>query len=517
MRKAIYINCWTDPWLKVASEIRDKHGIEPGFWIGYQEEQKEKEVRALFPNAIYQSDLDAWCGRFPAEIENHYSEEYLDADFINSNSKYELIALKMLDRVDPTQHTFSFPERQRHVRNLFRKWMYCLEYVKPEFVVTPMVPHRVYDYTLYVVCKYLNVPFVFFNHTPFDGRCIVMREYYSIGEMFKEDYLANERVCVDDLQIEDDVQNAFEKNKKDYRVARPIYMIKNEEVDRKWNSTMKIFMHVARRFVLVRRNLFGKNGRLRNWVWGPYYKQNEKTPMEASYNTLPAYLSHQISGLRYIKKLKKHYERLTVKPNYSEKYVILFLHYQPEATTCPIGNIFVDQELCVDMLLKHLPEDYYVYIKEHPSQFYANSEGQLGRMKETYNDLANKPRVKMMSTREVSFDLIEHCSALATVSGTVGWEGIVRGKPVIAFGMTWYENYDKGCLRVSDNASAERIKSFIDNYIYDEYAMQAYLASVSKNTIKAYFYKAVHKDRQLVTETECIENLAAAIMAQLAI
>ena len=517
MRKAIYINCWTDPWLKVAGEIRDKHGIEPGFWIGYQEEQKEKEVRTLFPNAIYQSDLDAWCGRFPAEIESHYSEEYLDADFINSNSKYELLALKMLDRVDPTQHTFSFPERQRHVRNLFRKWIYCLELVKPEFVVTPMVPHRVYDYTLYVVCRYMNVPFVFFNHTPFDGRCIVMREYYSIGEMFKEDYLANERVCVDDLQIDEDILNAFEKNKKDYRTARPAYMVKNEAVDKNWNSTLKILKHTAGRFISVRKNLFGKEGRLRNWTWGPYYKQDEKTLMEKSHNTLQAYLKHQIWGLHYIKELKSHYKTLTVKPNYNEKYVILFLHYQPEATTCPIGNIFVDQELCVDMLLKYLPDDYYVYVKEHPSQFYANSEGQLGRLKEFYDDLAMKTRVKLMDTTEVSFDLIEHSQAIATVSGTVGWEGIVRGKPVFVFGMTWYENYDKGCLRVTDGVSAVQMKKFMDDYTYDEHALQAYLASVSKNTIKAYFYKAVHKDKQLVKESECVENLSTAVMSQIGI
>jgi capsule polysaccharide export protein KpsC/LpsZ len=249
-------------------------------------------------------------------------------------------------------------------------------------------------------------------------------------------------------------------------------------------------------------------------VWGPYYKQDEKTLMENSYNTLPAYLRHNVGGLHYIKELKRHYESLTVKPDYKEKYVVLFLHYQPEATTCPIGNIFVDQELCVDMLLKHLPEEYNVYIKEHPSQFYANSEGQLGRIKETYYDLVKKPRVRLMSTSEVSFDLIEHSEAVATVSGTVGWESIVRGKPTIIFGMTWYENYDKGCLRVTDDASASRMMSFINNYSYDENALRAYLASVSQNTIKAYFYKAVHKDKMLVSEAECIDNLSTAIMSQ---
>lgn len=516
MKKAIYINCWTDPWLKVAEKIKVQYGIEPGYWIGYYEEQKESLVKNTFKDVIYQNDSDAWCGRFPQQIEANYSDEYLDINFIRDNSQYELLALKMLDRVDPTQHSFSFPERQRHVRNLFRKWMCCLDMIDPVFVVTPMVPHRIYDYVLYVLCKYKHIPFIFFNHTPFDGRCIVLQDYYSIGSLFKQDYLNNLNGDSEKTDVQKDVLEAFERNKKNYLEARPAYMLKNEEVDKDWNTTIKILKHTAGRFVSVRNDLWGKDGRLRNWVRGPYYKQNENIPMENSHNTLPAYLRHSIKGLRYIKELKKHYETLTVKPNYNEKYVILFLHYQPEATTCPIGNIFVDQQLCVDTLLKNLPKDCYVYIKEHPSQFYANSEGQLGRLKELYDDLEKNPRVKLMSTNEISFDLIEHSIAIATVSGTVGWEGIVRGKPAIVFGMTWYENYDRGCLRVTDDASASRIESFINNYRYDEKAIMAYLSSVSKNTVKAYFYKAVHKDKQLVTENECVNNLSAAIMVNLA-
>jgi len=151
MKKAIYINCWTDPWVKVAEQIKDRFGIEPGYWVGYHEEQKEGLINETFPDTIYHSDLDAWCGRFPKLIESHFEEMGLSIDFLRDNSQSELLAMKMLDRLDPNQHCFSFSERQRHVRNLFRKWLYCLEIIKPEFVVTPMVPHRIYDYTLVVM------------------------------------------------------------------------------------------------------------------------------------------------------------------------------------------------------------------------------------------------------------------------------------------------------------------------------------------------------------------------------
>lgn len=513
MKKAIYINCWSDPWVKVAEQIKEEYGVEPGYWIGYQEELKEKEITDKFKDVIYHNDYDAWCGRFPKQIEDHFEEVQLDIDFIRKNHEYELMAIKMSDRVDPTLHYFSFPERQRHVRNLFRKWFYCLRVVNPEFVVTPVSPHRVYDYALLVVCRYLNIPFVFFDHTPFSGRCIVLDDYYSIGDLFVEDY---KKYLQDDdvmTKVHTDILESFEKNKRDYHEARPDYMVMNEAADKNWNSTYKILRHTLRRLIRERRNLWGENGRLKNWVYGPYYKENENTPIEQSHNTLKSYLNANIKGTKYIKVLKKHYESLTVKPNYNEKYVVLFLHYQPEATTCPIGNIFVDQELCVDTLLKNLPDDYKVYIKEHPSQFYANSEGQMGRIIQTYYDLAKKPRVKLMSTAVVSFDLIENCQALATVSGTVGWEGVVRRKPVIAFGMTWFENYYNGVLRVFDDTSASKISDFIYHYCYDEHSLMAYLASVSKNTVATYFYKAVYKEKHLASEQQCINNLVEAVIS----
>lgn len=513
-KKAIYINCWYDPWIKVAETIQDKYGIKPAYWVGYQEEQKEDLIRDSFNDVIYHSDHDAWCGRFPEQIESHYSDYCIDIDFLREISQYELIALKMMDRVDPTLHTFSFPERQRHIRNLFRKWMCCLDIVKPEFVVTPVAPHRVYDFALYVVCRYHKIPFVIFDHTPFDGRCILLNDFYSIDSLFKEDYIKYLNKKNLSVEVEEDILKSFENNKKDYNEARPWYEKELRAIDKDWDSTFKIIRNTLRRLISVRHKLWGKDGRLKNWVYGPYYKQNTNTSMENSYNTLPAYLSHAIKGLHYVKELKRTYESLTVKPNYNEKYVILFLHYQPEATTCPIGNIFVDQELCVDVLLNHLPKEYNVYIKEHPGQFYANSEGQLGRINGFYYDVSKKPRVKLMSTNVVSFDLMEHCQAIVTVSGTVGWEGIVRRKPIIAFGMTWYENYDKGVLRITDEKSAEYIYSFIKSYKYDEHSLMAYLASVSKNTIKAYFYKAVHKDKQLSSEEECVENLTKAIMSR---
>ena len=117
-----------------------------------------------------------------------------------------------------------------------------------------------------------------------------------------------------------------------------------------------------------------------------------------------------------------------------------------------------------------------------------------------------------MSTNESSFDLIANCKAIGTVCGTVGWESIVRGKPVILFGISWYENDDKGVLRITDEASAKKMKGFIEDYKYDEHALLAYLEAVGKNTKLAYYYKAFYKDQLNITEEECVNNMVTSIV-----
>ena len=122
-------------------------------------------------------------------------------------------------------------------------------------------------------------------------------------------------------------------------------------------------------------------------------------------------------------------------PTHMAGLQVFFLHYQPEQTTCPCGDIFVDQKLCVELLLKHLPLNYKIYIKEHPSQFNRYLIGHSSRMSDLYNDLVKNERVKLISTDVDSFELIKHTKAVSTITGTVGWEAMVRQKPVIAFGL----------------------------------------------------------------------------------
>ncbi len=510
-KNIIYINCFSDPWIKVAKTLQEKHGYEPVYWVGYQEDGSRKMVAETFPNAVFQEDMEAWRGVFPEPIVEKAKESYVNIDFLREYASNEEQALKMLDRLDVDRYRFNFMERQRHVRNFFRSWTACIELLKPDMVITPMLPHRVYDYCLWMVCKFYNIPFLTFNHTRFPGRYMLLDDFYTIGDLYKKDYHEALGKNIDEMVLPVDVRDCFEKNKLDYATAAPAYMVTHDKINKLWDSPFKVYKHAVARLFRERKNLFGEKGLLKNYI-SLYYKEGKDIRIENSKYPLNVYFKDTISNIKYKKRLLGYYEARTVKPDYSEPYVVYFLHYQPEATTSPTGDIFVDQNLCIDILLKYLPKEYKVYVKEHPHQFLAHQEGHTGRMTFQYDDLLRNPRVKLISTKESSFDLIANCKAIGTVCGTVGWESIVRGKPVILFGLSWYENYDKGVLRVIDEDSVKGIKEFIEGYKYDEHALLAYLEAVGKNTKLAYYYKATQKNTIGISEQQCLDNMVNSIV-----
>jgi len=413
----------------------------------------------------------------------------------------------MMDRLDPDQSSFNFMERQRHYRNLIKRWSAVIDKLDVKMVISTISPHRIYDYALYNLCKYRKITYIILEHTAFEGRFLIENDIFSIGDKFIEDYkrLENEKNCY--YTIPDDIRNKFERVKGDYNDAAPSWMKTESKNEKKTSNVVKLaFEYIKRKSI---RNIFGKDGLL-DVGTDKYYKKKNFTLENSHFNSLQ-FFNLKRRTIKIVDELKSYYESLTVSPNYNDKYVIVFLHYQPEDTTCPCGDIFVNQNLCIEVLLKHLPEDCFVYVKEHPHQFLHHRQGSSCRTKEFYSDLIKNKRVKLIPTNINSFELIDHSLAITTITGTVGWESVVRQKPVILFGISWLENY-KGVLRIKDEKSAAKIWDFIKDYRYDEHSLHAYLSAVGRNTYQAYYYMATYKNEIGISEQQCVNNITNAIV-----
>ena len=143
-------------------------------------------------------------------------------------------------------------------------------------------------------------------------------------------------------------------------------------------------------------------------------------------------------GNRKKRVMFERYVRAGERVDLSRPFVYVPLHFQPERTTSSLGGVFADQYLLVDLVARSLPEGWSVYVKEHPSQFYPHFAGERSRHADLYGELAAIPRVKLASLAVSTFDLIDNSKAVATVTGTAGWEAVVRGRPALVVGSPWY-------------------------------------------------------------------------------
>jgi hypothetical protein len=511
--RIIYNTCLADPWLKVAQKLKQEHGWEPVYWNGYTDDDSDKLVAEVFPNCIYHPYFDGWKGVFPVEIEEGYLDAHIAIDFLKNYSSFELQAIKMMDRMDTDRYSFNFMERQRHYRRLLKYCMSLINICKPDVVICDTVPHRLHDFVLLLLCQFYKIKYIAFRSTNFFGYILPVTRDLEFDSNIDFEYIKilNSNLKSNDIfaKLNDNIKSRYLSIIKQDNDAIPYYMKDNIIQELKSSS----FLSLSFKFIT---DLFKKeNGyfnRKKYIIKGfpTYYKKRSKS-IEGSKYSLMDYVILKLKTNSYKKKLKKYYQSKTTIPDLNLDYLFFSLHYQPEMTTSPCGDIFVDQLLCIESLLKYLPKNYLIYVKEHPMQFYSHREGHTSRIKEFYNDLIESPRVKLVPLNFNTFELIKNAEAVSTVSGTTGWEAMVLGKPVISFGLSWYERY-YGTLKIINEKSASKISEFINDFKFDKRNLYSYLLAFERTAIEAQVFRG--RDVKFInSEEECVENLSKAIIS----
>jgi len=113
-------------------------------------------------------------------------------------------------------------------------------------------------------------------------------------------------------------------------------------------------------------------------------------------------------------------------------FVYFALQLQPEMTTSALGGPFKDQALAIETLARMLPPGVRILVKENPKQ------GAYMRGPMFFHRLARMPQVQFMPSHASTHDLTARALYVASISGTVGWEAVRKGKPALVFGHAWY-------------------------------------------------------------------------------
>ncbi|WNC86864.1 hypothetical protein RHP47_00715 [Thermosynechococcus sp. QKsg1] len=182
-----------------------------------------------------------------------------------------------------------------------------------------------------------------------------------------------------------------------------------------------------------------------------------------------------------------YYESLCTITNNScldnEPYIYVPLHYQPECSTLPMGEFFENQKIMIEWLSHSRPEDVWLYVREHPAQTYDLNTSRY-REPSFYSDILRIPRVRLVSRRCSSFDLIKNSLCVATITGTVTLESLYQEKPVLFFGYHVYQ-YAPGVFPIRDLSDCSNALKKICNQEFDltREKFLLYLKALEKNCI----------------------------------
>lgn len=173
------------------------------------------------------------------------------------------------------------------------------------------------------------------------------------------------------------------------------------------------------------------------------FSKKAKKSKNRDFKELNRFISNAMIFLNFTQYKKNLDANTQIQFDYNKKYVYFPLHYQPEATTGAFADIFNDQILALEKISNLIPDDWFIYAKEHYPQ------REWMRDPVFFERLSKIEKVKLIPKTNPTFELIKKSQFIATITGTAGWEAIGTGKKVLIFGRAWYINlpgvffYDK--------------------------------------------------------------------------
>ena len=459
--RVIYATSELNEWIGLAKEMEQKEGWEVIYWVTTP--KNNHFIKENFPLAHLQNFISATRGNYQP-LEGLNILRPLDSNIIQQYSHYEKIALKMMDRMDATAYSFNYSERLQLYYDFLGYWINVINVLNADYVVFSESPHALFQYILYAVCKEKGVKILRFTPTHINGLTFLSYDIEGTPNYFKDMIASN-------LKSTPFAEAYLSKNRGEYSKALPYYM---KDINQKSS------------FLTIIKKIGGKLQRFVSSEIVTAYKKSADVALFDAKITKYNLFFYKLKGISFKKRLKKSYDYLAIEADLTKPYIYVALHYQPEKTTSPEGDVFVEQWLMVQMLVHLIPDGWLVYVKEHNSQFVERLYGEQGRTHDFYQRLVGFENVKLIASQTSSFDLIDNAKAVATVTGTVGLESVIRSVPVLSFGYAWYALCEGVFVIKNRDELTEALKQIEDGYQVDKNLVDSFLYALEHISTPCY-------------------------------
>lgn len=431
-------------WVQAVKQARESKGWNPVLWVA--EKTIQPDVQSAFPECRFLDRVDALrmtpTGIAPAR------RAVVGPQLLHDTLYFQLQAIKMMARMDNDGASFTAEQRMDYFHHLLSYWQLVLDELQPDLVVFLESPHVIYDYALYALCCYRNIKTRMFVRTKIGDYVAPTARFErgpeSISRAMAEINAAGYDAESLQRRLPDAMVAEVERIKGDF--ASGMETTAMGQIDHYNKRTERLVLKhygnllkdiIRLKLDWLRKNLSGDTLHKSTYLKSP----QAASPRE--WMTNYQYKKAKVQGRRLRYGNEQSYSRYATRPDLAVPYIYFPLHFQPERSTCPDGGWFVDQRLAIANLSAVLPAGWKIYVREHPASFIATSHAGRGHMlrpKGYYDDLVALGNVELVGMGVDPFSLTDNAKAVATVTGTAGWESVVRGRPALVFGAPWYRD-----------------------------------------------------------------------------
>jgi hypothetical protein len=237
----------------------------------------------------------------------------------------------------------------------------------------------------------------------------------------------------------------------------------------------------ARGFYVSRMDLSSIKGAEANRWWS--WKRELPLLLQGRLISLPIR-----AGSIYLKRrLLKSYEKLAVTSLPEGPFIIYFMHYQPERSSLPEGLFYTQQWLALRQLAALMPAGWKLLVREHPSMWLLPLDVTV-RPANYFEQIAALPNTHLCSMNVDTFELIDRSAIVSTLTGSVGFQALLRKRPVIVFGLPAYKDHP-ACITVHDSAELRRALTAVQEpqfaARFSPESLETYLRWVEQHSIVA--------------------------------
>jgi len=405
----LYLNMNDEFFLEFVSQVEK----EKTFLVvnnSIQKKIKNKEYYIFLENDFFNLEY--------LESKTQKLDIYLSEAEILSYSDVESMFYQIIDRLSYISISNQIQRDIFLLNLLFWNNFLIVNKIKKIFINNS--PHFGWDNIVYEIAKKNNIKVSYIERTFIKNSVILNHDY---KKMYKvpSDYLENNNLS--ELKKYPIIDKLYEES---------VWSKASKDINSRVINKKKSFIKNIVLFILRNINL---------------YILFSKNPPSAIYlnpslRNKPFYLVFKnFLETNKTEKLKQYYESLCVHYESKKKYIYFALHFQPERTTMPLGGVFANQLYALKILSESMPDDWIIYVKEHPRQFDKTMlllKHKHYRSINFYDSLKKISKVQILSIEENNNTLIKNANLTASISGSTVWEGLLQGVPGLVFGNPWY-------------------------------------------------------------------------------